>query len=68
MERKTVRVTGMACTGCEQNVESALRNLSGVSSAEADHEGETVEVVVEDGVSDDDVAAAIEDAGYEAPT
>jgi copper chaperone len=67
MERRTVNATGMSCPGCEQNVESALRNLEGVNRVEADHEGETVEVVVEDDVSRDDVAAAIEDAGYEVP-
>ena len=65
MERRTVDVTGMSCTGCERNVESALQTLEGVSRVEADHEGGTVEVVVEDGVSDGDVTAAIEDAGYE---
>lgn len=65
MERKTVRVTGMSCTGCEQNVESALENLKGVTRVEADLEGESVEVVVDDDVSDDDITAAIEDAGYE---
>ena len=65
MERKSLTVTGMSCTGCEQNVESALQNLDGVTRVEADHEGETVEVVVDEGVSDDEVAAAIEDAGYE---
>lgn len=67
MERKTVDVTGMSCTGCEQNVESALQNLEDVSRVEADHESQTVEVVVADEVSDDDVTSAIEDAGYEVP-
>jgi copper chaperone len=66
MERRTVNATGMSCPGCEQNVESALRNVEGVNRVEADHEGETVEVVVEV-VVEDDVAAAIEDAGYEVP-
>ena len=65
MERRTVSVTGMSCTGCEQSVESALQKLSGVSRVQADHEAEAVEVVVGDDVSEDDVAAAIEDAGFE---
>lgn len=65
MERKTISVTGMSCNGCEQNVETALQNLDSVSRVDADHEANTVDVVLEDGVSDDDVTAAIEQAGYD---
>lgn len=65
MERKTIAVTGMSCGGCERNVESAVGNLKGVNRVEANHEGETVEVVLEDDVSDEEVEAAIEDAGFE---
>ena len=65
MERKTISVTGMSCNGCEQNVETALRNLDGVSRVDADHEADTVDVVLEDEVSDNDVNAAIEQAGYD---
>ena len=57
-------VTGMACDGCEANVESALGELDGVETVEADHERDTVEVSAAD-VSTSDLAAAIEDAGYE---
>ena len=65
MKRETIAVSGMSCTGCEQNVEQALKNLEGVSRVEADHQGETVEVVVDDDVADEDVHAAIEQAGYD---
>jgi copper chaperone len=65
MERKTISVSGMSCNGCKQNVETALRTLDGVNRAEADHEADTVDVVLEDGVSDDEVNAAIEQAGYD---
>ncbi|MBP1986096.1 heavy-metal-associated domain-containing protein [Halolamina salifodinae] len=65
MERKTISVTGMSCNGCEQNVKNALRNLEGVTRVEADHEANTVELAAEDDVADDDVEAAIEDAGYD---
>jgi copper chaperone len=65
MSHRTITVTDMACTGCEENVENALEALDGVSSVEADHEADTVEIEADDGVSDDEVAAAIEDAGYE---
>ena len=65
MERQTISVSGMSCDGCERNVESALTNLEGVSRVEADHEGDAVEVVVDDGVTEDDLHAAIREAGYE---
>jgi copper chaperone len=65
MKRETISVSGMSCNGCEQNVENALQNLDGVNRVEADHEGETVEVVANDDVSDDELTAAIRDAGYE---
>ena len=65
MERKTLSVTGMSCNGCEQNVENALQGLDGVSRVEADHEADTVNVVVDDAVTDDDLTAAIEGAGYD---
>ncbi|WP_435197696.1 heavy-metal-associated domain-containing protein [Natronomonas sp. EA1] len=65
MERMTISVTGMSCNGCEQNVETALQNLDGVSRVDADHEADTADVVLVDGVSDDDVNAAIEQTGYD---
>lgn len=65
MERKTITVTGMSCSGCEQNVETTLQNLDSVSRVDADHEADSVDVVLEDGVADDDVNAAIEQAGYD---
>ena len=67
MERKTISVAGMSCNGCEQNVESALQKLDGVARVEGDHEADTVEVVVDD-VADDDIHAAIEQAGYDVTT
>lgn len=57
------QVDGMACDGCETTVEEALAAVPGVESVEADHEAGTVSVT---GDADaDDVAAAVEDAGYE---
>ena len=65
VKRETLSVAGMACDGCERNVESALGDLDGVTRVKADHEDGTLEVVVDDEVPDEDVRAAIEDAGYD---
>lgn len=67
MERKTVLVTGMSCNGCERTVENSLQTIEGVTRVDADYTGDTVEVVVEDGVADEAIEAAIEDAGYDVP-
>lgn len=55
----------MSCDGCERTVESALQNVAGIRRVEANHEAGTVDVVVADDVSDDDLGTAIHDAGYE---
>jgi copper chaperone len=58
----------MSCNGCEQNVENVLTTLDGVTRVDADHEGDTVEVVADEDVADDDLRAAIERAGYDVAT
>jgi copper chaperone len=65
MKRETISVTGMSCNGCEQNVENALQTIEGVTRVNANHEVDTVGVVIEDDVADDDLHAAIEQAGYD---
>ncbi len=65
MNRRMIPVTGMSCDGCERTVESALQNLEGITRVEADHEADTVELVAADDVTDADIEAAIENAGYD---
>ncbi len=65
MGQKTLSVTGMSCGGCEQNVTDALEALDGVESAEADNETDTVEIVADESVSDEQIQTTIEDAGYD---
>lgn len=60
----TITVDGMACGGCETNVEDALAEVAGVSDATADHEAGSV--TVEGDADVDALVAAVEDAGYEA--
>lgn len=59
---RTITVEGMSCGGCEENVENALGDLPGVSNVEADNESDSV--TVEGDVSEDEIAAVVEDAGY----
>lgn len=60
----SIVVEGMSCDHCEQTVEDALRDVTGVTSASADREADRAAVEGEV-----DVAAlvqAIEAAGYTA--
>lgn len=68
MKRETIAVTGMSCNGCEQTVESALAKIEGVNRVDANNEAETVEVVADDDVTDEDITAAIEQAGFDVAT
>ncbi|NUB91950.1 heavy-metal-associated domain-containing protein [Haloterrigena sp. SYSU A558-1] len=64
-KRRTIAVAGMTCTGCEKNVENALKTVPGVRRVEANHDDESVEVVVDDDVDDQRIGDAVYDAGYE---
>lgn len=65
MRRESFPVTGMSCDSCEQTLEKALQHLEGVTRVTADHETDTVEVVVEGGVTATELHRAIETAGYD---
>ncbi len=60
----TITVEGMSCEHCEQTVEEAVRDVSGVSTVTADHESERA--VIEGDVAVSEVVSAVEDAGYTA--
>lgn len=60
---RTVTVTGMSCGGCEANVVEAVEAIDGVASASADNEAD--ELTVDGDVDDDELRAAVSDAGYE---
>ena len=60
----TITVEGMTCGHCEQTVEEALREVSGVTDATADREAKQASV---DGDADTTaLVQAVEDAGYTA--
>lgn len=62
----TITVEGMSCAGCEESVEAALEDVSGVTEAAADRESERA--TVEGDAPRADLVAAVEDAGYSAST
>lgn len=61
----TISVTGMTCGHCAQSVTTELQKIAGVGDVKVDVETGKVEISSADALSDADIAAAIEEAGYE---
>ncbi len=55
----TYTLKGMTCDGCKRTVESVLKNVDGVRSAEASVENSTVTVDANENVSFDDLKNAL---------
>jgi len=64
MNELTYTVAGMSCSHCRVAVTEEVEQVSGVEGVDVDLDSKRVVVRGED-VSDDDVRAAIREAGYE---
>ncbi|MGX4760854.1 heavy-metal-associated domain-containing protein [Corynebacterium minutissimum] len=64
MATKNYTVTGMTCGHCEMSVKEEVGDIAGVTEVTADHATGAVSVSGE-GFTDEQVAAAIAEAGYE---
>lgn len=64
MKSVTLSVPDMGCGGCVDKVKKALLDIEGVAIAEVSLEEKHAVVEAEDSVSADDLAAAVEAAGY----
>ena len=65
MKEVIIKVEGMMCSGCENRVQNALKEIEGVDTVVANHEEGTVKVTL---VSDVDVTVlneTIEDLGFD---
>lgn len=63
-ERRSLRVEGMTCNGCENAVSNALKRVDGVREARADHHTGRVEVELDRDPGDDALRAAVDRAGF----
>jgi copper chaperone len=64
MSELTYTVPGMSCEHCRAAISGEVSKVAGVSEVEVDLETKRV-VVHGEGVSDAEVRAAIDDAGYD---
>lgn len=62
---KTMIIEGMMCSHCTGRVQKALEEVAGVKSVVMSLENKSAELVLDDGVSDDALKAAVTEAGYE---
>ncbi len=60
-----ITVKGMMCAHCEAHVKEALEKLAGVEEATANHDENLVTLKTSAQVSEADIKAAVEGAGYE---
>ena len=63
MTSRTYSVPGISCGHCKNAIEGELTPLDGVESALVDIDAKTVTVVGE--ITETDVRAAVDEAGYE---
>lgn len=61
---KTIRVTGMSCSHCQAAVKAALEEL-GLTQVTVSLEEGTASFAPDASVSDEAVAAAVEEAGFQ---
>lgn len=64
MTIRTYRVEGMACGHCARSVEQEVSGVAGVVAATVDLAAGTVAVESADEVPEDQIAAAVVEAGY----
>ena len=60
------QVTGMTCGHCEKSVREEVGELAGVTDIEVSAETGRLVVTGQDGVEDQQVLAAVQEAGYTA--
>lgn len=63
--KKTIMIEGMSCGHCSGRVESALKEVAGVTGVTVSLEEKHAVVTVDDGVAEEQLMKAVTDAGYE---
>lgn len=65
MEKLELKVEGMMCGGCENRIQNALKTITGVEDAIADHTEGAVKIVLNQEVDIQTIKDKIEDIGFE---
>ncbi|MBQ3402053.1 MAG: heavy-metal-associated domain-containing protein [Synergistaceae bacterium] len=62
--KKVIHIEGMSCQNCAKHVKEALEDFKATDKATVSLEAKTAELVSSEEISDADIRAAIEEAGY----
>ena len=62
--KKFIKIDGMQCDHCKNNVKNALENLEQVQTVSIDLKNKTATVSLSDNISDQLLKDAIDNAGY----
>lgn len=65
MVKTSIKVAGMTCQHCVNSVTEEVSSLSGVVSVNIDLVSGNVEIESENDLSESDLEAAVQEAGYE---
>lgn len=65
MVQRVYRVPDVSCQHCVRAITSELQKIPGVQSVHVDLDTKLVTVAADESVSDDEIRAGIEEAGYE---
>ena len=66
MRTVTLAITGMHCASCGLLIDDCLLDVDGVQAARTDLKAERTAVTAAEGVSDEQLLAAVVEAGYTA--
>lgn len=66
MNTTEYKVTGMTCGHCEMSVREEVSQIAGVEDIQVSAQSGTLVVTATDAVTDADVLAAVDEAGYSA--
>ena len=65
MSKTTLKIEGMMCEGCVAKVDTALKNINGVTTVDVNLK-KGIATIVHDGVDDVELITAVVDAGFRA--
>ena len=64
MKEVIIKVEGMMCGGCENRIQNAVTEISGIESVIASHEEGTVKIVLNSDIDINIIKETIEDLGF----
>ena len=65
MKEILINVEGMACSGCENRIQNALKTIDGVKSVVANYKDGTVKVILNSKIEECVLKDKIEDLGFD---